>query len=75
MENIRNKKCRMRNEISLEIQSTLYTIIAEEPDPSIPGLVWLYLESEYGDENIEYEPKFNIYYAKITNNQENLIVL
>ena len=75
MENIRNKKCRMRDEISLEIQSTIYTIIAEEPDDSIPGLVWLYLESEYGDENIEYEPKFNINYAKITNNQENLIVI
>ena len=65
----------MRNEITLEIQSTEYTVIAEEPDSEIPELVWLYLESEYGDENVEYEPKFNIYYAKLTNNHENLIVI
>lgn len=65
----------MRNEITLDIEETVYTIIAEEPDSEIPELVWLYLESEYGDENIEYEPKFNINYAKLTNNQENLIVI
>ena len=46
----------------------------EEEDNEIPGLVWLYLESEYGDENSEYEPKYNIHYAKITNNAENLLV-
>ena len=65
----------MRNEITLDIESTTYTIIQEEPDSDIPGLVWLYLESEYGDENIEFEPKFNIHYAKITNNHEDLIVI
>lgn len=75
MKNIRGRQCRMRNEITLDIQPTIYTVISEEPDPEIEDLVWLYLESEYGDENIEYEPKFDIHYAKITNNFENLIVI
>lgn len=75
MENIRGKKCRMRNELTMDIEETIYTVVMEEEDNQIPGLVWLYLESEYEDENIEFEPRFNIKYAKITNNQENLIVI
>lgn len=75
MKSIRGEKCRMRNEITEDIEETLYTVIAEEEDTEIPGLVWLYLESEYEDENIEYEPKFGIYYARITNNMENIIVI
>lgn len=74
MENIENKKFRLRNEITGQIEETIYTVIMEEPDNEIPNLVWLYLESEYGDENIEYEPKFDIHYAKLTNNAENLLV-
>lgn len=75
MDNIRGHECRMRNEITGDIEETIYTVIMEEPDMDIPGLVWLYLESEYSDDNIEYEPKFNIKYAKITNNKENLIII
>lgn len=75
MQNIRGQKCRLRNEITGDIEETLYTVIMEEEDLEISGLVWLYLESEYEDENVEYEPKFNIYYAKITNNTENLLVI
>ena len=74
MESIRGKKFRLRNEITEELEETTYTVIMEEPDNEIPGLVWLYLESEFEDENIEYEPKFDIYYAKITNNAEGLLV-
>ena len=75
IKNIRGQKCYMRNEITGDVEETLYTVIMEEEDREIPGLIWLYLESEYGDENIEFEPKFNIHYAKITNNHENLIVI
>lgn len=74
MEKYKGNFYRLRNNVSLEIEQTKYTIIAEEPDAETDGLIWYYLESEYGDENIEYEPKFNIYYAKITNNQEGLLV-
>ena len=74
MESIRGKQFRLRNEITGEVNETLYTVIMEEEDNEIPGLVWLYLESEYGDENIEYEPKYDIHYAKITNNDEGLLV-
>lgn len=74
MKNIRDEFFRLRNNITGELEETHYKVIMEEEDTEIPGLVWLYLESEYGDENIEYEPKFNIYYAKITNNNENLLV-
>lgn len=74
MESIRGKKFRLRNEISEELEETLYTVIMEEEDAEIPGLVWLYLESEFEDENIEYEPKYNIYYARLTNNAEGLLV-
>lgn len=75
MENIRGHKCRLKNEVTGEIENTIYTVIAEEEDVEIDGLVWLYLESEYGDENIEYEPKYNIYYSRITNNAEGLLVI
>lgn len=74
MESIRGKQFRLRNEITDEVNETLYTVIMEEDDNEIPGLVWLYLESEYGDENVEYEPKYDIHYARITNNHENLLV-
>lgn len=74
MESIRGKKFRLKNEITNEVEETTYTVIMEEEDNEIPGLIWLYLESEFGDENVEYEPKFNIYYAKITNNAEGLLV-
>lgn len=74
MKDIRQEMFRLRNEITGEIEETKYTIILQEEDDEIPGLVWLYLESEYGDENIEYEPKYNIKYAKITNNEEGLLV-
>ena len=46
----------------------------DEPDDEYPNLVWLYLVSEYSDENVEYEPKYNLYYAKLTTNQEGLLV-
>lgn len=74
MKDIRQEMFRLRNEITGEIEETKYTIILQEEDDEIPGLVWLYLESEYGDENTEYEPKYNIKYAKITNNKEGLLV-
>lgn len=74
MESIRGKQFKLRNEITNEVNETLYTVIMEEDDNEIPGLVWLYLESEYGDENVEYEPKYDIHYARITNNHENLLV-
>lgn len=74
MKSIRNEKFRLRNPINNEIEETTYTVIMEEEDHEIPGLVWLYLESEFGDENVEYEPKFDIHYAKITNNAEGLLV-
>lgn len=78
-DNIKNK-FRLKNEITGEIEETLYNIIYEENDSEIPGLVWLYLESEYGDENINQELKIingyptEIHYARITNNSENLLV-
>lgn len=71
---LKGQKFRLRDRIIGELEETLYTVIAEEPDYDIPGLVWIYLESEYGDENIEYEPKFDIYYAKMVANTENLLV-
>lgn len=80
MESIRGKKFRLRNEITEEVEETTYTVIYEEPDLEIPDLVWLYLESEYGDENVECETKIidgqptEIHYARITNNAENLLV-
>ena len=74
MKNIMNEKFRLRNEITGDIDETIYTVAMVEEDREDPGLVWLYLISEYGDENIEYEPKYNLYYAKITNNMENLLV-
>lgn len=72
-----NKKLdfvRLRDELSGELDSTKYKIILEEPDTEDPDLIWIYLESEYSDENVEYEPTYNFYYAKITNNYEGLIV-
>lgn len=74
MENIRGKKFRLINEVTKELEATIYTVIMEEEDNEIPGLVWLYLESEYGDENVEHEPKYGINYAKITNNAELLLI-
>ena len=68
--NIRQKRFRLVNEITKDIDATVYKVIMEEEDHQIPGLVWLYLESEYGDENVEYEPRYDIKYAKITNNAE-----
>lgn len=68
------EKFRLRNEITGEVEETLYTIGYTEPDYEIPDLLWFYLVSEYGDENIEYEPRYNLYYAKMTNNEENLLV-
>lgn len=70
MKNIRGRKFRLINEITKELDATVYTVIMEEEDTEIPELVWLYLESEYGDENVEYEPRYDIKYAKITNNAE-----
>lgn len=74
MKNIKEEKFRLRNKITDDIEETLYTVAMEEEDNEIPGLVWLYLVSEYSDENIEYEPKYNLYYARITNNKEGLLV-
>lgn len=74
MKDINNEKFRLRNKITGDIENTCYRIIMEEEDPEIPGLVYLYLLSEYEDENIEYEPRYNIYYAKITTNMEGLLV-
>lgn len=80
MEDIRNQKFRLRNEITEEVEETTYTVIFTEEDLEIPGLVWIYLESEFGDENVEREVKIingtptEISYAKITNNSENLLV-
>ena len=80
MEDIRKQKFRLRNEITEEVEETTYKVIFTEEDLEIPGLVWIYLESEFGDENVEREVKFingsptEIHYAKITNNHENLLV-
>lgn len=80
MESIRGKKFRIKNEITGDIEETVYKVIYEEEDLEIQGLVWLYLESEYEDENVEYEVKMvngtptELYYARITNNAENLLV-
>ena len=68
------EKFRLRDEITGEVQETLYTIGYIEQDDEIPELEWYYLVSEYNDENIEFEPKYNLHYAKITNNEENLLV-
>lgn len=68
------ERVRLRNEISGDIEETTYTIEAVEEDNEIPDLIWFYLVSEYGDENTEYEAKYNLYYAKITNNLEGLLV-
>ena len=68
------EKFRLRDEITGEVQETLYTIGYIEQDYEIPELEWYYLVSEYNDENIEFEPKYNLHYAKITNNEENLLV-
>ena len=74
MEDIRGKKFRLRDEVTGDVNETVYTVVMEEEDNSIEGLVWLYLESEYTDENIEYEPAYDLYYARITNNMEGLLV-
>lgn len=80
MESIRNQKFRFKNEITGEIEETVYKVIYEEEDLEVPGLVWLYLESEYEDENVECEVKIingvptELYYARITNNAEELLV-
>lgn len=80
MEDIRGQKFRLKNEITGDIEETVYKVIYEEEDLEIPGLIWLYLESEYGDENVERETKFvnghpvEIYFAKITNNAEDLLI-
>ena len=74
MKDIRNEQFRLRDKITGELEETLYTVGMDEPDDEIPGLVWLYLVSEYSDENVEYEPKYNLYYAKMTTNQEGLLV-
>lgn len=80
MESIKNQKFRLRNEITGEIEETVYKVIYEEEDGEIPELVWLYLQSEYEDENVEYEVKMingtpiELYYARITNNAEDLLV-
>lgn len=74
MKDITNEVFRLRNEITGYVEETIYTVAVCEEDRDIPGLVWLYLVSEYGDENIEYEPAYNLYYARITNNIENLLV-
>lgn len=74
MENIINKTFRLRDTLTGDIEETLYKVIMVEEDNEIPGLVWIYLESEFGDENIEFEPRYNFYYSKITNNEEGLLV-
>lgn len=74
MDLLRGKRFRLRDDVTGELEETMYTIIAEEPEPDYPGLIWLYLESEYNDENTEYEPKFDIHYAKIVANKENRLV-
>lgn len=74
MKNIINEQFRLRDRISGELEETLYTVAAVEEDFEIPELVWLYLVSPYGDENVIYEPKFDLHYAKITNNAEGLLV-
>lgn len=80
MKNIRNEKFRLKNEITEEIEETLYKVIYEERDLEVPDLIWLYLESEYEDENTEREIKIingtpkEIRFAKITNNVENLLI-
>lgn len=80
MESIKRKKIRLRNEITEDIEETVYTVIFEEPDIEIPNLVWLYLKSEYEDENVECEVKIingqptEIRYAKLSNNVDPLLV-
>lgn len=74
MKDIRNEQFRLRDRITGELEETWYTVGMDEPDDEYPDLVWLYLVSEYSDENVEYEPKYNLYYAKLTNNQEGLLV-
>ena len=80
MEDIRKQTFRLRSEITGEVGETNYTVIFTEEDNEIPGLVWIYLESQFGDENVEREVKFingtptEICYAKVTNNSEGLLV-
>ena len=77
MENITSiigQTFRLKNEITGDIEETMYTVRIIESDNEIPGLYWIYLISEYGDENIEYDPKYDLYYARITNNLEGLLV-
>ena len=68
------REFRMKDPITLDVKSTVYTVKAVELDEDIPGLVWMYMVSEYADDNIEFEHKFNLKYAKITNNQEGLLI-
>lgn len=74
MKDIRKEKFRLRDRISGDLEETLYTVGMEEEDIEIPGIVWLYLVSEYEDENIHYEPRYDLHYAVITNNAEGLLV-
>lgn len=68
---------RLRDRVTGEVQETWYRIIAEDLDGDIPGLSFLYLESEYEDENKEtgtdkYGNEFK--YAAIVANTEGLLV-
>ena len=74
MKEIVGQKFRLRSDITGELEDTWYTVLAVEEDEDIEGLFYIYLESEYEDENIEYDEKFNIKYATITTNKENLLV-
>lgn len=74
MKNIKEERFRLRNKITGDIEDTWYAVAMEEPDPEIPELVFLYLVSEYEDDNVEYEPKYDLYYAKMTTNLEGLLV-
>lgn len=74
MKNIKEERFRLRNRITGDIEDTWYAVAMEEQDPEIPELVFLYLVSEYEDDNVEYEPKYDLYYAKMTTNLEGLLV-
>lgn len=68
---------RLRDRITGEVQETWYRIVYDEIDRDISGLVFLYLESEYEDENTEtgtdkYGNEFK--YATIVANTEGLLV-
>ena len=57
------QKIRVIDDITYD--ANICTILLIEPDETYAGLVWLYLKSEYAEDNDNYEPKLNCNIYKI----------